>query len=174
MKNANTTVATGATKGHVIRGFALGAGILAASGGSALAQGAPAAQPHTSAQTVVSENEARTPVPSTAGDKTVVVPRAPADRPAQAPGVAPAPQATAVAQPAQPDADEEYVELLKGSIGWIDLPTDVVGFKTNAAYTASMKGSIGWIDLPTNVAGFQDEKSFTDAMTASFGWPDTH
>ena len=173
MKNVQTTVATGSTKGTVIRGFALGAAILAVSGGTALAQSAPAA--HTAPQTVVSENvsgEGRTPVPTT-DDKPVVVPRAPAARPAQAQAAPVAPVAP-VAPAAQTDADKEYVELMKGSIGWIDLPTDVVGFKTTAAYTASMQASFGWIDEPASLSGFQDEKSFTDAMAASFGAPDAH
>ena len=153
---------------------ALGAVILAASAGSALAQPAATSQPRTESLTAsatvkttgtVDRKTAEprpqgTPAPINGDDKPVVRPgaRKPAPKAASAQGAA--------------SDDEAYLESVRSSFGWIDLPADFVGPKDDKAYLESVSSSFGWIDLPADMTGFKDDQEFADTVNAAFGWID--
>jgi hypothetical protein len=176
VKSVHISVPTRSLNGNLHRRLtsssgiaALGAVVLAASAGSALAQ--PRTDSLTASATVkntgtsvdrktVEPRTQGTPAPINADDKPVVRPDA----------RKPAPKAGSA--PAATSGDEAYLESVRSSFGWIDLPADFAGPKDDKAYLESVSSSFGWIDLPADMTGFKNDQEFADTVNAAFGWID--
>ncbi len=151
MKNVQPFATTRSLNQNPLRRVALGAVILAASAGSAMAQGAAPTQPRpmktasaAGEATIVHKAIETRPAPV---DSRPVVPRtAPAAKPVAAP-----------VQPAQAAADGVDLEHLEATLGWVDLPAGVVAV-SNAALAERAKSTLGWIDVPADIAGFQSDE----------------
>jgi hypothetical protein len=147
-----------------VRSFALGAVLLAASAGSALANPAPDApassQNDDSSISAVTVRPRVTPRPID-GDGTAVV----APKP-----VAVAPRAQA-ASPVVAAEDPVFIAQVKSAYGWEVFPTDIAVVKTNAEFAAQMQSGYGWIDLPAGLVGAKDDAEFAASVSSILGQP---
>jgi len=157
MKNVLPFATTRSLNQNPLRRVALGAVILAASAGSATAQGAAPTQLRP-VKTASAAGEA------TIVHKAIETRPAPVDRRPVVPRTAPAarPVATPV-QPAQAAADGVDLEHLKATLGWVDLPAGIVT-ENNAALAEHAKSTLGWIDVPADITGFHSDEEVAAAV----------
>jgi hypothetical protein len=159
VKNVQPLFSRRSINHNLRRSLALGAVILAASAGSAMAQSAATPRPVKTAsaagEATIKHGVIETrPAPV---DKQPVVPH---NAPAARPVVARVPPGH---QPAQAAADGVDLAHLKASFGWVDLPAIVI-VEDNAALAERAKSTLGWIDVPTDIAGFQSDEDAASAF----------
>ena len=158
MKNVQSSVESPSVRNRISsRGIAaIGAAILVASAGSAMAQSAPQPRPATQTASAAGETEI--------GRKRVVEPvrpvdaakpanRAPVARPVIAP-VAPAPLADT--------SDDVWNERARAAYAAVDVLD--LGLETNASVAARSQTTLGYIDLPVGVQGEFDVAHATNAL----------